>query len=665
MEEVKKEIENVRKLIRRHDYKYYILSQPDIADKEYDDLMRRLRELEEKFPQYRTEDSPTMRVSGGILEGFKTAQHIQKMLSLDNTYTFAELKEWEDRVKRGLGKDERIEYVAELKIDGVSANLTYKKGSLFSGVTRGDGQIGEDVTSNIKTIRSIPLVMLTADSPDLIEIRGEVYMSKKDFQALNKDKESAGDVLFANPRNAASGSLKLLDTNIINKRRLNFYAHSLGEYRGVEIASQWDFLERLKSFGLRINPYSRLFKNLDEIIEYCRQMEKKREYIDYEIDGVAIKVNSIRQQKSLGFTLKSPRWAIAYKFPAKSATTTILKINVNVGRTGVITPAAELTPVECAGVTIRHATLHNFDEIKRLKVREGDRVLIERAGDVIPKVVKVVEHKGKKEFRVPNVCPACKGKVVKEKEEDVAYRCINSSCPAQLERALIHFSSRQAMDIQGMGESAVSQLVSLGLVKSFADIYKITKQDLLKMELFKDRKADNLIMAIAKSKSQPLSRLIYALGVRHVGEKAAFVLASKFRNMENLEAATKDDFEAIYEVGVVMAESIVDYFSLAQTKKLIQDLRKSGLNFREIISKDKITRFSGKAIVFTGEMSNYSRSQAERLARQAGANPIKSVSKHTDFVVAGENPGSKYKKALDLGVKIINEMEFSRMLNSL
>ncbi|MBU1999215.1 MAG: NAD-dependent DNA ligase LigA [Candidatus Omnitrophica bacterium] len=665
MEEVKKEIENVRKLIRRHDYKYYILSQPDIADKEYDDLMRRLRELEEKFPQYRTEDSPTMRVSGGILEGFKTAQHIQKMLSLDNTYTFAELKAWEDRVKRGLGKDERIEYVAELKIDGVSANLTYKKGSLFSGVTRGDGQIGEDVTSNIKTIRSIPLVMLTADSPDLIEIRGEVYMSKKDFQALNKDKESAGDVLFANPRNAASGSLKLLDTNIINKRRLNFYAHSLGEYRGVEIASQWDFLERLKSFGLRINPYSRLFKNLDEIIEYCRQMEKKREYIDYEIDGVAIKVNSIRQQKSLGFTLKSPRWAIAYKFPSKSATTTILKINVNVGRTGVITPAAELTPVECAGVTIRHATLHNFDEIKRLKVREGDRVLIERAGDVIPKVVKVVEHKGKKEFRVPNVCPACKGKVVKEKEEDVAYRCINSSCPAQLERALIHFSSRQAMDIQGMGESAVSQLVSLGLVKSFADIYKITKQDLLKMELFKDRKADNLIMAIAKSKSQPLSRLIYALGVRHVGEKAAFVLASKFRNMENLEAATKDDFEAIYEVGVVMAESIVDYFSLAQTKKLIQDLRKSGLNFREIISKDKITRFSGKAIVFTGEMSNYSRSQAERLARQAGANPIKSVSKHTDFVVAGENPGSKYKKALDLGVKIINEMEFSRMLNSL
>jgi DNA ligase (NAD+) len=470
------------------------------------------------------------------------------------------------------------------------------------------------------------------------------------------------EVLFANPRNAASGSLKLLDTTVVAKRRLNFFAHSLGEYRRARISSQWEFLGKLKEWGIRTNLESKLCRNLDKVIDYCKIWQEKREKLNYDIDGMVVKLNCIAQQRKLGFTLKSPRWAVAYKFPARQATTIVKDILVQVGRTGVITPVAELEPVECAGVVIKHATLHNFDEIKRLHVKKGDRVLIERAGEVIPKVVKVVKSLGKERFEVPETCPVCKGKVIKEKEEDVAYRCINPSCPAQLERGLLHFASRSALDIEGMGEAVVNQLVQLKLVKNYADIYKLKEKDLLKLELFKDKKANNLLAAIQKSKNKPLSRLIYALGIRHVGEKAAYVLARQFKTMDNLLTAKREDLDTIYEIGPVMASSIVDYFSLPQTKTLISELRKVGLNFKEITSEVRSAALSGKTVVFTGELKDYSRLRAQDLVRQLGGNTSSSVSKDIDFVVAGENPGSKYDKAKALGIKIIDEVKFKELI---
>ncbi len=660
--EIKREIEKLREQIRHHDYLYYCLSQPQISDKEYDILMRRLKDLEDKYPQFKTDNSPTVRISGGILEGFKTTKHKQKMFSLDNTYSYEELRDWDERVHKGLRLGEKVEYVVELKIDGVSANITYEKGKLSIGATRGDGETGEDVTQNIKTIRAIPLVLLDKNIPDFVEIRGEVYMERKDFDILNKERERAGEILFANPRNATSGSLKLLDTALVAKRRLNFFAHSLGEYRGLDILTQWEFLNRLKEWGIRTNPHSKLCSNLEEVIDYCKIWQEKREKLTYDIDGMVIKVNSLSQQRKLGFTLKSPRWAVAYKFPARQATTEVLNINLQVGRTGVITPVAELKPVECSGVIIRHATLHNFDEIKRLNVKESDRVLIERAGEVIPKILKVVQSKGRHPFIIPKACPVCRGKVIKEKEEDVAYRCINPSCPAQLGRGLIHFASRTAMDIEGMGEAVVEQLVRKGLVKDFSDIYSLRKEDLLKLELFKERKAQNLLEAIEKSKNQPLSRLIYGLGIRHVGEKAAYVLTHKFTTLDKVMKAKQEDFDAIYEVGSVMAESIVNFFRQESTQCLIKELKKAGLNLEEKLTPVKKSPLTGKTVVFTGELKNFSRSEVERLVRQFGGNASSSVSKNTDLVVFGENLGSKYEKAKKLRIKIINEEEFSRLI---
>jgi len=664
-ENIAKKIQDLRELIRHHDYCYYVLNQPEISDKEYDDLMHKLKELEEKYPQFKTEDSPTVRVSGQVLEGFKTVKHKEKMLSLDNTYSFDELLEWQKRLHKGLAEKEKIEYVAELKIDGVSANLTYTKGTLTIGATRGDGELGEDVTLNIKTIRAIPLLLRGKDIPDFIEVRGEIYMEKKDFLALNKEREKNGEVLFANPRNAASGSLKLLDTSLVSKRRLNFFAHSLGAYTGIDLKTHWEYLMKLKEWGIRTNPHSRLCKTFEEVIEYCKEWQEKRDNLEYDIDGVVIKVNSLSQQRILGATLKSPRWAVAYKFPARQATTKIKNIIVQVGRTGVITPVAELEPVECGGVVISRATLHNFDEIKRLGVKIGDRVIVERAGEVIPKIVKVVEsvRTGKeKEFKIPKNCPVCCAKIIKEKEEEVAFRCPNPSCPAQLERGLIHFASRSAMDIEGMGESVVKQLVEKKMVKDFADIYFLKKEDLLNLELFKDKKTDNLLRAIEKSKNQPLSRLIYALGIRHVGEKASFVLAQRFKTLDNLMKAKFSDLENIYEVGPVMAQSIVDFFKNDKVKSLIKKLKQAKLNMEEKITTTRTTALTGKTVVFTGELEEFSRSEAERIVRELGGNPSSSVSKNTDFVVVGKNPGSKLEKAKKLGINIIDEKKFKEMI---
>ncbi len=658
----KNKIERLKEKIRKHEYLYYVLSQPEISDKEYDDLIAELKLWEDRYPEYRSSDSPTQRLSGGISAGFKTIKHKAGMFSLENTYSLDELKAWDKRVHKGLGHDAVCEYVVELKIDGVSANLTYLAGKFILGATRGDGVIGEDVTANLKTIRCIPLTLMGEVIPDLIEIRGEVYMDKQEFLKINDQRQAIEEGVFANPRNAASGSLKLLDSNLVAQRHLNFFAHSLGAYQGAGILTQWDFLNLLRGWGLRLDNHSVLCKDIHAVIDYCLKWQEKREQLGYEIDGIVVKLNSLKDQHKLGFTAKSPRWAVAYKFPARQATTEVLEIKVNVGRTGVITPLAVLKPVECSGVMISNATLHNFDEIKRLKIRVHDRVLIERAGDVIPKVVKVVQQLGAQEYRMPAHCPACGQKIVKVKDLDVAYRCINSDCPAQLERALLHFASRTAMDIEGLGEAVINQLVKMKLLKSLADIYKLNANNLLTLELFKEKKANNLLEAIAKSKTQSLARLIFALGIRHVGQKAAYTLAMEFASMDKLIQAKLEDLDRISEIGEVMARSVIDYFALSQTKKLIQELKNAQVNMSQKILKVKASGLTGKVIVFTGPLKEFSRAQAEELVQQAQGMATKAVSSKTDFLVATERNGAKYKKAKELGVKIINEEEFTEMI---
>lgn len=664
MKSIEKRIEELRNQIRHHDWRYYALSQPEVADKEYDNLLNELKDLENKYPDLITVDSPTQRLTNVLQKGFKTVKHAVGMFSLDNTYSYEEIREWDKRVHKGLSRLENPEYVAELKIDGVSIALTYKKGILKLGATRGDGETGEDVTLNIKTISAIPLKLLTDNPPEILEVRGEAYMPKFEFERLNKERKKQGEDLFANPRNAASGALKLLDTRLTASRNLSCFIHSFGIIEGLAVESQFEFLNLAKRWGLRVNPDFKLCKNLDEVIGFCKSYENKRDKLDYEMDGIVIKVNSFKQQAALGATAKSPRWAIAYKYPATQATTKLLNIIAQVGRTGVITPVAELEPVECAGVVIKHATLHNFDEIERLGVRIGDRVLIERAGEVIPKVVKVIEslRTGKeKKFKIPENCPVCGGKIIKEKEEDVAYRCINIACPAQTEKSLLHFSSRGAMDIEGMGEAVIEQLVRGKIVRDFADIYFLKRDDFLSLELFKDKKADNLVAAIEKSRHQPLHRLIYGLGIRHVGEKAAYVLAQRFGRMEKLASAKKEDIDAIYEFGAKIADSLIDFFAQAENKKLISRLKQAGLNMVEPQAKLGGI-LNAKTLCFTGELANFSRAQAEKIARDLGASVVSSVSKNTDFVVAGVNPGSKLNKAEKLGVKVINEIKFMEMI---
>ncbi len=664
-----KEIKELSALIEKHNYRYYVLDEPTVSDKEYDDLLKRLIRLEEQFSEFRLPDSPTQRVGVKLDESAATITHKAKMYSLDNTYSIEELKDWQGRVLKGLSGEE-AEYVAELKIDGVSAALTYDNGYFVLGATRGDGSSGEDITPNLKTIRSIPLKLLENNKfkiPKTLEVRGEVYMSLKDFDTLNKERKKSGEVLFANPRNATSGSVKLLDSTVTAMRKLSFFVHSFGVLEGGQAyKTHSEFLAAVQAYGFRVNTHNRLCKTFNDVINYCKEFESKRNTIPFEVDGVVIKVNSIAQQKKLGNTLKSPRWAVAFKFAAHQATTKIIDIVVQVGRTGVLTPVAELEPVECAGVTISRATLHNFDEIKRLGVKIGDRILLERAGDVIPKVIKVVESskEASAHFKVPKRCPECGGEIAKEKDEEVAYRCINPSCPKQLERSLVHFASRKAMDIEGLGEAVVVQLLERKLVSSLADIYFLKKEDLLTLDLFADKKAENLLSAVEKSKKQPLSRLLFALGIANIGEKAAYTLAQRFLTLDKVSSAKADDFNEIHEVGEVMASSIEDYFKQAETKKLIEKLKKAGLNLTEPKTPVPASgKLSGKKIIFTGELESFSRDQASELARKQGADIISSVSKNTHFVVAGDNPGSKYAKAVALGVKIISEKEFKEMLN--
>lgn len=661
--DVSKEIERLREKIRHHDYKYYVESKPEISDQEYDRLMHRLIELEKKNPKLITPDSPTQRVGEQPVEGFPKVKHKAIMLSMDNTYSGDELREFDKRVRKNLPHQE-VSYVVELKIDGASISLLYKDGLLENGATRGDGETGDDVTASLKTIRAIPLAVRNReDFPPLIEVRGEVYMDHETFEKINREKAKFGEELFANPRNAAAGSLKLLDPRIIAKRNLQIFSYGIGYVKGDTPPSQWEIIEFLRKHGFRINPHIKSCQTIAEVIIYCDQWQDKKKDLDYDIDGMVIKVNSLEQQRKLGQTSKAPRWLISYKFPAERATTELKDIIVQVGRTGTLTPVAVLRPVRLSGSTVSKATLHNLDDIERKDIRIGDTVVIEKAGEIIPQVIAPVLNKRtqkEKKFKMPDQCPAC-GRKVMQYPGEVAIRCDNLTCPAQQKERLRHFASRQAMDIEGLGEAMVEQLVDNKLVRDYADIYSLKFEDIISLERMAEKSAHNLLEGIELSKKQSLARLIYALGIRHVGIHAADILAAEFGSIENLSRQTPDSLTQINEIGPIMAESIYEFFKRPPTKGILEKLRKAGVTMEEKVRK-KAGRFTGKTFVFTGGLEGFSRIEAEDIVKKLGGRVSSSVSKQVDFVVVGAEPGSKYDQARKLGIKTITEAEFKKMV---
>ena len=662
--DIPKEIKRLREQIRHHDHQYYVENKPEVSDQDYDGLMRRLIELEETNPQLITPDSPTRRVGEKPVEGFSKLKHRTVMLSMDNTYSADELREFDKRMKKNLPQEE-ISYTVELKIDGASISLVYKDGVLEHGATRGDGTKGDDVTASLKTIRAIPLVVRErGDFSELIEVRGEVYMDHKTFEKINREKQALGEELFANPRNAAAGSLKLLDAKIVAKRNLQIFGYGTGYAKGDLPQSQWETIEFLRRHGFRTNPHIRKCQNIEEVIKYCSQWQDKKKDLDYDIDGMVIKVDSIRQQKSLGATSKAPRWMISYKFPAERAVTQLEDIIVQVGRTGTLTPVALLKPVKLSGSTISRATLHNLDDIERKDVRIGDTVVIEKAGEIIPQVIAPVLSKrtGKeRRFEMPDKCPACGGKVIQYSGE-VALRCDNVACPAQQKERLRHFASRQAMDIEGLGEAMVEQLVDNRLVQDYADIYSLKFEDIIKLERVAEKSARNLLAGIERSKNQPLPRLIFALGIRHVGVHAADILAAEFGSIEKLKIQERDSLIQINEVGPIMAESIYEFFQRPHTREILEKLERSGVIMQEEPRK-KSGKLSGKTFVFTGGMDGFSRIEAQEIVKNLGGKVSSSVSRQTDFVVAGTDPGSKYDKAKRLGIKTLTGAEFKKMIS--
>jgi DNA ligase (NAD+) len=661
----KEEIEALRAELTRHERLYYVSDSPEISDGEFDALMNRLKALEAAHPELASDDSPTRRVGGERSNTFAPVPHRIPMLSLDNCYTPEEFLDWHERVKKGL-KDEPFELVVEAKIDGLSCSIEYEKGRLARASTRGDGETGEDVTLNVRTIRSVPLKLDLSSPPKAFEARGEVYMDKKDFESLREAALEAGVEPFVNPRIAAAGSLRQKDPAVTAARKLRFIVHSYGYLDGmVEPDSHWEYLNICRGLGYNISTIgSRPCRSAEEVLAVYAEYSEKRFALPYEIDGLVIKVDSFRQRALLGFTSKSPRWAIAFKYPAQQATTTVKNVAFSVGRTGAITPVAELEPVKCGGVTISSATLHNFDEIARLGLKVGDRVVIERAGEVIPKVVKVAtggRTGAEKEIKPPKACPSCGAEVFKD-EEEVAFRCVNPSCPVQFKRALLHFASRDAMNIEGFGESSTEQLVDKGLVKGFPDIYRLKKEDLLGLELFKDKKADNLLGQIAKSKEQPLSRLIYALGIRHIGEKNARVLAQHFRTMDAFVKAGLEELAKIPDIGPVIAEAVVEFFKADATRGMVAELGRLGLRLDE---PERTTggKLEGKTFVFTGELKQLTRDEAQAKVRELGGKETSSVSAKTSYVVVGADPGSKFAKAQKLGVPVLSEEEFLKLVS--
>jgi len=649
-------IEQLREQIREHEYRYYVLDQPVVSDYEFDQLLRELQRLEQENPSLITADSPTQRVGGEPAKEFPTHQFSRPMLSLENAYSEEELHDWGRRVVQ-LAETDAVDYVVELKIDGLSVALIYENGLLTKGVTRGDGRTGEVVTGNVRTIRSIPLRL----SEDVsVEIRGEIFLGLKAFRQLIDEREQAGEPRFANPRNSAAGSLRQLDPSMAAKRPLAFYGYSILPTRPF----QSENLKWITDLGLKVNPHRKLCHSLQEIIDFCRHWEEHRDDLDYEIDGVVVKVNSIERQERLGSTSKSPRWAIAVKFKARQATTKLLDIRVQVGRTGALTPVAVLEPVQLGGTTIRNATLHNEDEIERLGVQINDRVLLERGGDVIPKIMSVVEQAAdRRPFEMPSQCPVCGSEVYREQGEAVR-RCLSQTCPAKLKESLLHWASRKAMKIDGLGERLVDQLVEKDLVRDVSGLYSLTQEQLEGLERMGTKSAANLLKEIDASRSLEFWRLLFGLGIRHVGERTAQILAKHFRSIERLEKASQEELEQVHEVGPKLAESIYKFLKQPENRELIKRLRDARLPMKSETVEDEQPEqiFAGKTFVLTGTLDGMTREEATALIEQRGGRVSSSVSKKTSFVLAGRDPGSKLEKARDLGVEILDEQAFRAML---
>ncbi|MEW6614927.1 MAG: NAD-dependent DNA ligase LigA [Thermodesulfobacteriota bacterium] len=666
--DVQHTIYDLRERINYHNYRYYVLDAPEISDAEFDKLMRHLENLEKESPNLITPDSPTQRVGAPPLDEFKTVRHSLPMLSLANAMDEEEVKGFDQRIKRLMGTTEDIEYIAEPKIDGVAVELVYEQGSLTVGSTRGDGVIGEEVTHNLKTIRSIPLRLIGKERkiPELLEVRGEVYLGTEDFRKLNRSREEEGEPLFANPRNAAAGSLRQLDSNITAQRPLDIFCHGIGRILGISLDTHMEILKAFEQWGLKVIPHIRICRNLEEIIQYYREMGEKRDDLGYEIDGIVLKVNNLRLQDRLGAVSRSPRWAVAYKFEPKQETTRIKDIVVQVGRTGALTPVAIMEPVRLGGVEISRATLHNQDEIAKKDIRIGDTVIVQRAGDVIPEVVKVIETKRtgeEKRFTMPEWCPVCGAEAFRSVGEAVQ-RCLGLSCPAKLKGIIKHFASKRAMDIDGLGDKLVAQLTDKGLVKDVADLYSLSKEDLTGLERMAEKSAQNLLESIEKSKETTLERLLYALGIRHVGEHISKILTNTFKDMESLINATEDELTSTHEIGPEIAKSIVKFFDQKDNLRVIDRLKQAGvirLRRTEIKSR-KESRLEGMTFVFTGALGSFTRDEAKRRVEELGGKAASSVSNKTSYVVIGEDPGSKVDKARALGVSIITEDEFKRLI---
>jgi DNA ligase (NAD+) len=653
------EAEKLREELRRHEYLYYVLDQPEISDAEYDVLMRRLQELEANHPDLATPDSPTQRVGGKPREGFVKVRHSSSMLSLENALNEGELRDFDRRV-RELLHGEPYSYVTELKLDGLSMAAHYRDGKFLQAVTRGDGTVGEDVTENARTIRSLPLRVKTA--LEAFEVRGETVMNRRAFERLNAERDERGLSRFANPRNAAAGSLRVLEPQVTASRRLDYYTYFFFKDGSPACESHWQSLEEMAHMGFKVNPYRRLCPDVNTVLAFCAEWEAKREELPYEIDGVVVKVDSVAQQRALGYTAKAPRWAIAYKYPARQAITTIESIEVQVGRTGALTPVAHLKPVEVSGVTVSRATLHNEDEIERLGLEIGDDVVIERSGDVIPKVVRVhAQGSYRKPFQMPPKCPVCGGTVVREVGE-AASRCINTNCSARLKESILHFASRGVMNIDGMGEALVDQLVDRGMVESVADIYDLTTGRLESLERMGRKSAANVIRNIDASKKNPLPRVLTALGIRFVGERTAVFLAEAFRNLDAIAAAGLDDLQRAEEVGPKVAESIFQFFREPRNQELVERLRSAGLQFSYHSKRPKAGPLHGLTFVLTGTLPTLSRDDATRLIETAGGKVSGSVSRKTSYVVAGEDAGSKLNKARALEIPVIDESRLLEMI---
>lgn len=661
--QVKDRAEELRRQIHQHNYQYYALDNPTISDAEFDQLMQELLQIEEKHPELVTTDSPTQRVGGVVQKGFTSVPHRIPMLSLGNAFSEGDLGEFDRRV-RGSLPGEPVSYVVELKIDGLAISLWYEKGLFVRGATRGDGEMGEDITVNLKTVKAIPLRL--SEAVPFIEVRGEAYMPKESFMRLNEVREEAGEQLFANPRNAAAGSLRQLDPRITASRNLSVFMYAIGYLEGNNPGSHGKGLAWLRELGFRVNPQHKICQDIQEVIEYCQGWQEKRFDLPYAIDGLVIKVNSLEQQERLGATLKSPRWAIAYKFPAEQAVSTIKDIIIRVGRTGVLTPTALLEPVQLAGTTVSKATLHNEDIILQKDIRIGDKALVQKAGDIIPEIVQIYPEQrtgNEKPFTLPTTCPECGSQVVRVAGE-VAHRCTNENCPAKSREGIIHFVSRGAMDIVGLGEGIINQLIKGGLVKDPADLYDLKYEELIRLERMGARSSQKLLDAIAASKNNSLSQLLFGLGIRHVGERAAKILAQQFGSLAALMEARVEDLTNIPEIGPRIAESVVDYFNKPENQALLERLAQAGVNMEEQLAQSGAEEqiLAGKTFVVTGTLQGFSRQEAQQAIEQLGGKVSGSVSKKTDYVVVGENPGSKHDKALQLGVAVLNEEEFVALL---